>query len=77
LKSVLIREIEVQSSEFELHVLEAAGKLLVPRLTTPIIAFSDFVREHVLIVQIDLCRKPRSQFGRSGDSELNQEAEKL
>jgi hypothetical protein len=77
LKSVLTGEIVVQISEYLLHISEAAGKLLVLMLRMPIIAFSDFLQENVLIVQLYLCRKPRSQFGRSGDSELNQEAEKV
>jgi hypothetical protein len=77
LKSVLIREIEVQSSEYLRHVSEAAGKLLVLKLPTLIIAFSDSLQENILIAQFYLCRKARSQFGRSGDLELNQEAEKV
>lgn len=72
LKSVLIREIEVQISEYLLNVSEAAGKLLVLKLATLIIAFPDSLQENILIVHFYLCRKPRSQFGRSGDSELNQ-----
>jgi hypothetical protein len=39
LKSVLIWEIEVQSSEYLLHVSKAAGKLLVLKLATLIVAF--------------------------------------
>ena len=77
LESVLIWEIVVQNSEYLLHVSEAAGKLLVLKLATLIVAVSDSLQKNVSIEGFYLCRKPRSQFGRSGDSEVNREAEKV
>jgi len=63
--------------KYLLHVSEAADKLLVLKLATLIVAFSDSLQENSLIAQFYLCREPRWQFGRSGDSELNEEAEKM